>query len=209
MPHPPTRTSPIARRIALVAAIVLAMFASYELGMANDSLVVLVVPVVLTVVIVVALASVQAAPKRAMAPYEQPGGWERFGIELERSRRHGRPLSLLRATPPRMSGWEPDTDFDELVASVRAVDAAWIDGRHVLILMPETERAATATAIARLSARLPELREAELRLAVYPEDGITSGALVARLDDPAAAPRAADIIQLAGHEADRHRERLG
>jgi hypothetical protein len=201
------RSSTLARSVAFAAALVLAILASYELGMAEDPHIIRILPIALAVILLAALASPQVASAPKALAGEHTSGWERFGLELERSRRHARPLALLRLTRRRGEG-SAAIDLDEVEAQVRAVDVAWSDRRHVYILLPETDRPALSRAIARLAASLPEIAEAELRLAIYPDDGITSGALISRLDASAAAPRGADIIQLAPHDAERPYEQL-
>jgi hypothetical protein len=185
------------------------MFASYQLGLVGGGLAVQVVPIFLAVIVVIALASPLSDESDSRGTGEHDSGWARFGLELERSRRHVRPMALVRITPARHSQSRHGLDPAQVEDVSRAVDAVWTDGRNVYLLMPETDRSALSLAIARLRGVLPVLEAADLRVAVYPEDGITSGAIIAHLDAPEAAPRPADIISLATHETDRQHGRTG
>jgi hypothetical protein len=111
---------------------------------------------------------------------ERAVGWRDFHRELIRARRRAHPLALVRlpsAAP------EPRSLLDVLArvrGSLRRADAAWVDGSDVYVLLPETSREAAGPALARLT-ELGFVAERTPRLAVFPEDGLTSGALIAAL----------------------------
>jgi hypothetical protein len=180
---------------AIGAAVVLGMFASYQLGLAGGALLMLVVPLALAVFVVGTLAAFH--PEAGQRVPAEAIGWERFDLELERSRRHERPLALLRvAVPPPQRG-QGTVDAADVRDSVRVLDAVWSDRGHVFVLMPETDRAVLGRAIGRILARLPGMSLDAMRVALYPDDGLTSGALIARLEAPDAEPRAAEVVHLA------------
>jgi len=198
------------RGVAIAAAITLGMFAAYQLGMAGGALPLLVVPIGMGVLVVWAVSSLAVDwPRRARGADE--AARDRFRIELERSRRHERPLSLVRISPtPRSGEWDvPPVGATEVREAVRTIDAVWSEHGHVYVLMPETERIALARAASRMLVRLPGLSAGDLRAAVYPEDGLTSGALFLRLESPDAEPRPADIVHLAPQQDATAEERLG
>jgi hypothetical protein len=186
----------VLRVSAISAAVVLGMFAAYQLGMAGGSVLMLVVPVVLAVFVIGTLAAL--VPDRDRHTPADAIGWERFDLELERSRRHERPLALLRisvSTGPRARRWAPP-DSAEIRDAVRVLDAVWVDREHVFVLMPETNREALSRAIGRILTRLPRIDLEAMRVALYPEDGLTSGALISRLEAPEAEPQAVEVVHL-------------
>ena len=185
------------------------MFVSYQLGTVGGGLALQVVPIALAIIVISALATPLSDESNSRGTGEHHRGWARFGLELARSRRHVRPMALVRITPARHRELRHALHPEEVEDASRAIDAVWTDGRCIYLLMPETDRSALSLAIARLRVVLPDLDVADVRAAVYPEDGVTSGALVAHLDTPEATPRAADIISLATHEADRQHGRTG
>jgi hypothetical protein len=184
------------RLSAIGAAVVLGMFGSYQLGMAGGSLLLLLVPLALAVFVVGTLAALQ--PDAGRRSLVEAVGWERFDLELERSRRHERPMALLRISrDPRSREATGTPHAAEIREAVRILDVVWSDGAHVFVLMPETDQAALSRAIGRILARLPSIGLDGMRVALYPEDGLTSGALIARLEAPDAEPRAAEMVHLA------------
>lgn len=180
---------------AIGAGVVLGMFAAYQLALAGGALVTLTIPIALAVFVIGTLATLRPA-ERGAAP-ENIIGWERFELEFERSRRYERPLALLRISLPARPRDRQRADALEVRKAVRMLDAVWTDRDCVVVLMPETNREALARAIGRILARLPGAGLDAMRVALYPDDGITSGALVGRLDDPGAEPLPAEIVHLA------------
>jgi len=196
------------RLSAIGAAVVLGMFASYQLGLSGGTPLMLVVPLGLAVFVVGTLAALRPhAEGRALA---EVIGWERFDLELERSRRHERPLALLRiAVPSQTQGRRRSVGAADVRDSVRVLDAVWSDRDHVFVLMPETDRAVLGRAIGRILARLPSIDLDAMRVALYPEDGLTSGALIARLEARDAEPRPAEVVHLAPSPVGVEQDRTG
>jgi hypothetical protein len=123
------------------------------------------------------------APAEPAAPIATPAraGWAEFRRELRRSRRSGRPMTLLRTQgPPALAAMidDPDARSRDLHEHLRLVDRTWVDDGSVYILLPETPRAAADSLVTRLATVAPELLPGEVRLATFPDDGLTSGALI-------------------------------
>ena len=87
-----------------------------------------------------------------------------------------------------------------LVANgIRTIDFVWEDGANLYVLMPETPREPAIAAIARVTSRLVVLRSREVRVAMFPDDASTAGALldVLRGDGQTSVP----VGSPAGHSA--------
>ncbi len=91
--------------------------------------------------------------------------------ELERSRRHGHPLTLVAV---RCS----DTVGLEVVSRLRTTDRAWRAGSDLFVLLVETPRPGAAPFAERIEALVP--RE-DVRWAAFPDDAVTSEGLFAVL----------------------------
>ena len=125
------------------------------------------------------------APTEPASPVPTPAraGWAEFRRELRRSRRSGRPMTLLRTrsavTPEAIAGTDDaDGRSRGLHQYLRLVDRTWVDEGSVYILLPETSRAAADSLLSRLVTVAPELLPGEIRVATFPDDGLTSGALI-------------------------------
>lgn len=114
--------------------------------------------------------------------------------ELERSRRHDHPLALVRLAA--LAG-EPETLLACVRAMTRGLDSVWLDGDGIVVLLPESDRDAADALLVRLRAALPGTIGAA-RIACFPADGLTAGALrdgVAGLPvATAAAKRGLDLV---------------
>jgi hypothetical protein len=115
---------------------------------------------------------------------------EALAVELERSRRHGRRFTLLRTTPTGSAGGH----LPALRTKLRAIDLAWAEDGCLFVLLPEATRTFADGLVQRLQAELPDAVPATgVATAVFPDDGVTSGALLATLDlprEPAVEPLA-------------------
>lgn len=135
-------------------------------------------------------------PDRADAPVEVPSaGWDVLAHELERARRFERPFALVRiALPPageRSSVTEED--LASVTHTVRGIDFVWAGDGGIDVLLPEVGRDEGERCVARLQTALPELAR-DVRVVAFPDDGVTRGALLARLGDSAAElPDATDL----------------
>jgi len=134
---------------------------------------------VASVVVVPALRAAPAGIKGA-AIDDVAAGWIEFHRELARARRFDRPFAIVRFSVGR----SPDQGVlvglrNEIAAISRRIDRLWIDEDHILLLLPEATEAAAEAALARINVRVPAAVAVEPGLAMYPEHGITSGALIA------------------------------
>ena len=67
---------------------------------------------------------------------------------------------------------------------VRRPDRAWVDGSLLHILLTDCDRPQGLAFLARASAAMPQLfADDRVKLVVFPDDGITSGALLAGLEE--------------------------
>ena len=98
--------------------------------------------------------------------------------EMERARRYERPLALLWVDTR-----DREVPFEAIVGTLRTIDHAWADEHGVRILLPEARRDEGEACIRRLVEVAPELEPADVRLAVFPDDGVTTGALFSQLVD--------------------------
>jgi hypothetical protein len=110
--------------------------------------------------------------------------------ELDRSRRFGHPFALLGiwCRPKQRERW---TFLREVAGSlnelVRRVDCVWIQGSGVYVLLPECDRTKLEATLDRLRGPMARLlgddARAEMSAVVFPDDGLTTGALFSALDD--------------------------
>jgi hypothetical protein len=123
------------------------------------------------------------APATPVSPVAMPAraGWAEFRRELRRSRRNTRPMTLLRTLSPVGPGAvqeDPEERSRRLHEHLRLVDRTWVDDGAVYLLLPETSRAAADSLVGRLQTIAPELLPGDVRVATFPDDGLTSGALI-------------------------------
>jgi hypothetical protein len=109
-------------------------------------------------------------------------GWAEFRRELRRSRRSSRPMTLLRTLSPLAPdagpAEDPESRSRRLHEQLRLVDRSWVDDGAVYVLLPETTRGAADALVSRLQTVAPELLPGDVRMATFPDDGLTSGALI-------------------------------
>jgi hypothetical protein len=121
---------------------------------------------------------------------QSEAGWAALHSELARSRRHDRRFALL--TVPSSVWASPGSDADQtLEAGLRAAiavesllrrpDRAWTDGVTLFVLVTDCDRDQAAAFLARARPSMPHLfGDEQVQLAVFPENGVTLGALLAR-----------------------------
>lgn len=120
-------------------------------------------------------------PGRTAGTAAAAAAWPDVARELERSRRHGRPMALgripLGATPSGGAADEVTDPADlagELAPALRATDRVWVQGSDLLVLLAEATSGQAQHAVRRLVALLPAGAEtAPPRVASFPEDGLT------------------------------------
>ena len=155
--------------------------------------------------------------------------WTVARRELERSRRYGHPLALVRVVPlqpvrseeadaqPRPSRRARAERFAGRAAAdlvlalretLREIDAVWSDRRGVFLLLPESDAAAGHALVRRLRAgERPLLTgEDDVRVGAFPSDGLTLDAMIAAVTRPVPAP--ALPVKLAEEEGAPMRRRL-
>jgi hypothetical protein len=106
--------------------------------------------------------------------------------ELDRARRHERPLAFLRLDTDQSADDARDLlrrilGGHDRTPALRSTDRAWRQGRSVYVVMPETTSEAAANFIDRLALSTPSLNVATSRVVAFPEHGLTTGALFAAL----------------------------
>lgn len=106
-------------------------------------------------------------------------GWAEFHRELARARRFDGQFAIVCISvdgsrdPEALAGVR-----DEIAASSRRIDRLWIDEDHILLLLPQATKAAVEVVLNRIRAQVPVALAVEPGLAMFPEHGITSGALI-------------------------------
>ena len=156
--------------------------------------------------------------------FQARGDATAFRSELERSRRYGRAFALLaiRTRWPSGDGFVRSwvysdgglraavSDHLEMVKRLlRAIDDAWRDGDFVYVLLPESDHAVASGFLARLERERPGLvSTGQVSLAIFPTDGVTSGALLNKLHggQPPALPTAGGAPQSVGLKGSGHED---
>jgi hypothetical protein len=136
----------------------------------------------------VALLLWPAGPSTDLAATTEDTGWIEFRRELRRARRSGRLLTILRIAGAELPGsgagaTDLATHARALGHRLRIVDRAWVDDDSIYVLLPESSRAAAEALIARIRADAPDQLPELVRIATFPENGLTSGAIIATLAD--------------------------
>jgi hypothetical protein len=133
------------------------------------------------------VALLVSAPARSTPPLatSDDTSWTEFRRELRRARRTGRPLTLLRIASEELPSGGAGGPSDLLGRSrklglhLRLVDRTWVDDASIYVLLPESPRAAADALIGRIRAASPAELPARVHIATFPENGLTSGALLA------------------------------
>ena len=138
--------------------------------------------------------------------------WMLARRELERSRRYGHPLALVRIVPLQPMRMSADAGAEarssrraradraagraaaDLVAALREtlreIDAVWSDRRGVFMLLPESDATSGHALVRRLrTGERPLLTgEDDVRVGAFPADGLTLDAMIAAVTRPVPAP---------------------
>ena len=114
-----------------------------------------------------------------------------LSAELYRSRRYQRPFVLASISRRSLNGHGATARAD-LTQHIRAIDRVWEIGDRIFLLLPETDRHGADQLIARLADGESELLPRQhVSLAAFPDDGLTSAALLAAVTrEPVADPAA-------------------
>lgn len=138
------------------------------------------------IVVAVAIASMLWVRRRRRVPpgpsASRAAFARAFEEELERARRYERPLALVRIGPTdeRPKTHEMGSPLPE---PPRRSDRVFVIGRWVYVLAPETDLEASRGLVQRLRGSAELDARPPSRVACFPAHGITSGALLAWLDD--------------------------
>jgi hypothetical protein len=135
------------------------------------------------------------------AALSSDAGMDELRRELDRSRRFGHEFVLLRMDRSHRSG---DADFDlarKLRARLRSIDSVWGVRKQAFVLLPESGRDAADGLVARLRREAPGLLPDDVRVAAFPADGLTGGALLELLDNPALPAEERAALEVALHRA--------
>ena len=111
-------------------------------------------------------------------------GWRELRRELDRSRRFGHQFLLMRMERLHRNGNGEVDLVRKLPARLRAIDSVWGVRKDVYVLLPEADRDDASALIARLRRESPGLLPGDVRLAAFPADGLTRGALLDLLNKP-------------------------
>ena len=107
------------------------------------------------------------------------GGWAEFHRELARSRRFDRSFAIVRLSAgDGHSVDELGAVRDRVADAARRTDRAWVDGDDVLVLLPETSPTTATRFTERVVGAMTGVA-LKPTMATFPDDGITSGALIA------------------------------
>lgn len=112
------------------------------------------------------------------APADDP--WDDLYVELERARRYDHSFQLARLSPATSSGPQGPPQI-----GVRRTDRAWRRGNDLYVLLPESDGTAGDGWVLRLQQQGVG-ESVVVRIACFPQDGLTLGALLDHLADPAA-----------------------
>jgi hypothetical protein len=194
-------------RIALsgLAITAIGILLGYRVGALQTSLVEEGLLVVVAILIVAALVPGLRARTQPQAPAEHVAGpersWDQFRRELDRSRRFGRSFVIGRIpagdAKAKASIRTPHARLAMLPLLVRSVDQIWYSRGTVYVLLPETDRAGMQSLLQRLQAAAPGLLPQDgIAVAQFPDDGLTTGSLLAKMR-PEPLVLAADELTLA------------
>lgn len=180
------RTAALAGSAILLGVGVGLQIGEVDIGLGVESGLILAIVSAMALTVIIAATSGEP-PVAEVTAVES--AWMEFRRELRRARRHERPLTLIRIPPPaRDDGSEP-IDLApvsrHIDARLRLIDRAWLDDGSIYVMLPESGRPAAATVVDRLAAVAPAGSLAGVRIASFPDDGLTSGAIIAAVHDAA------------------------
>jgi hypothetical protein len=136
-------------------------------------------------------------------------GTREFRRELLRARRRESPLVLARLPGSHDRTRAVSTERERLASvrrGLRRIDIAWANHGDIYVVLPDTDAASARSVVERLRHRAPAaFAGQEPILAAFPEDGLTSAALVAIVTGrPPLGPRhllAADPVRVPGPQS--------
>jgi hypothetical protein len=125
---------------------------------------------------------VTAPADSAMPPITNAeSGWAEFRREMRRARRGVKALTILRV--PMADASVDQAELEDrsgaLASHLRLVDRTWVDDGSIYVLLPESPKPAADALLARVRVHVPGLLPDDVRVATFPDDGLTSGAIIA------------------------------
>jgi hypothetical protein len=125
---------------------------------------------------------VTAPADSAMPPITNAeSGWAEFRREMRRARRGVKALTILRV--PMADASTDQAELEDrsgaLASHLRLVDRTWVDDGSIYVLLPESPKPAAVALLSRVRAQIPGLLPDDIRVATFPDDGLTSGAIIA------------------------------
>lgn len=126
--------------------------------------------------------------------------------EVDRARRHEHPVALAKITVPGAAAADETARLIEAIrpsgagrAGPRSADRFWRSGGSVYLLLPETTADGARSVVARAILADPSLIKSAWRVASFPEDALTVGALFEALGTR--PPRAEELPSPTGPAA--------
>jgi hypothetical protein len=165
-----------------VACIQLVLVLGWAMSLASSTVLALSTFVCAVVIALRSVAPSLGQPSSVPTHLERRG-WHAFEHELSRARRYERPISLIRGPLPSPSEATAQLDaMADINKSLRTVDTAWIDGGALWILATEADRNMADQLVERIVGST-WLERDEVRIASFPDDALTAGALISMLQD--------------------------
>lgn len=137
-------------------------------------------------------------------PLSAPGGWSALRRELDRSRRFGHEFVLMRMARIHRNDIRDADLVQTLPARLRSIDCVWGVRKQAFVLLPEAGRDVAVALVARLRRESPGLLPGDVRLAAFPADGLTGGALLELLNRPSPNAQDAPALDVGLHQGLTH-----
>jgi hypothetical protein len=139
----------------------------------------------------------------AMEALSAEAGWNELRRELDRSRRFEHEFVLMRMDRIHRNG-AGDYDLVRMLPGrIRSIDSVWGVRNRAFVLLPESNREVADGLLARLRRESPGLLPEDVRIAAFPADGLTGGALLELLDRPT-MPEESQALDVAFHRGLTH-----
>lgn len=152
-------------------------------------------------VVTLAAIALGAGLSALSVPSAREVDWNRrFEEELERARRLGHPLTLVRvplANPEASSFLVHPSGMTGLA---RRIDLSWMEGGDLYLTLYDTRGEGAAVVLDRLRQRGIECSEA--RIAVFPDGALTAGAMLQQISGGPDTERGSFWVARDGHSAD-------
>lgn len=172
-------------RVAGLAVAIALCSAATGLAVANGAVIVALAAAAVTAALLAALVAGTADPRIRTRDLLRVSGAEALRRELDRARRHRRTFAIIRLPiVDQLRLLDDATDgiadatLRALGTMLRVTDWAWVHDGAVLVLLPEADRATAVAFLDRARVAAPERFAGPAGIALFPDDGVTSGALL-------------------------------